>query len=180
MTDHDTCNLEERPGAVPDVPMPFRKRRVRAWHPADQGSLRIRVILGLVVSISLLMGAWLVYTAYAEHWLRVKTLDTFAVLFAVTDAYVGLHPDASDVDIRNGIVDACASRTGTRPPVDGWGREIILLVAREDSRCLVVLRSAGPDGVMETTDDVVQRMEFHLREHISGTSRAMAASRSAR
>jgi hypothetical protein len=151
-----------------------------AWHPADQARLRIRVILGLVVSICLLMGAWLVYTAYAKHRLRVKTLDTFAVLVAVADAYVGLHPDASDVDIRNGICDAYASRTGTRRPVDGWGREIILLVGREDSRCLLVLRSAGPDGVMGTTDDVVQRMEFDLGDHIRGTSRAMAASPSSR
>ena len=86
--------------------------------------LAIALILFFVVShvVSLAVDV------YTKQWLGMMTQDEFGILIVEMSHYLGSHPDDTPAEIKKGVLEGYAKRTGKKVPLDAWGRTITVKI----------------------------------------------------
>jgi len=114
----------------------------------------VNVVTCAVVVLLLVVGAGL--GVRALFWLLIparscrheSTQDDATHIQSAAILYMGSEPDAGCPDVRDLVVSGILNKS--RPTRDRWGHRFVVECRGDDVR----VRSAGPDGLLATADDV--------------------------
>ena len=125
-----------------------------------------RVVAIVAYGAALVIAGWVVWVVY-EMWCvgrpAVVTGKVIKELRGDADRYFQKHPGEADPSlIAGGILEQYRSRTGQSEPRDAWGGRIVVEATVKNNVRVIVLRSAGRDGVLETADDITSRLELDV------------------
>ena len=121
-----------------------------------------RIVIFLAIALILSYAVFFAVNVWTNIWLMVETQGEFTFLKLEMADHLASHPDDTPAEIKKGVLEGYAKRTGKKVPLDAWGRRITVKIIREDSSVvnssiIMEMRSAGVDGVTGTPDDVVQQ-----------------------
>jgi hypothetical protein len=111
-------------------------------------AISVTVVLALVV--------FLVTGKVREQVKIMKTLDTAGKILVTLDQTLPSESSPTYDVVSETKKRFPSVRVKNNRLIDDWGAPIDLSVAEVEHNFQIVIRSAGPDGVMQTADDVIR------------------------